>query len=193
MYRQISERFGSFEKCTFYNDRTGNLMSIVPGCGACLTHLFLRKQSMLDAYRQPEEMLLHLKSRSEFLIPFPNRLKDGQYTFQGKSYQLPINETTNKHAIHGFAKGENMPIQSCNLEADRVQVVCGYAYDGQHAFYPFPFDGKIQFELSDEGGLAVEIQLTNSGDQALPVGLGWHPYFTLGGLADDWHLQLPAS
>ena len=37
------------------------------------------------------------------LFPFPNRIRDGQFTFDGRDYQLPINGPNGKNAIHGFA------------------------------------------------------------------------------------------
>jgi aldose 1-epimerase len=37
------------------------------------------------------------------LFPFPNRLRDGRLTWQGKTFQLPLTDASGKHAIHGFA------------------------------------------------------------------------------------------
>src|SRR5688500_4758386 len=36
------------------------------------------------------------------LFPFPNRVKRGSYTFEGKTYQLDINETARGNHIHGL-------------------------------------------------------------------------------------------
>ena len=37
------------------------------------------------------------------LFPFPNRIRGGQFTWEGKTYQLPANDPAMKNAIHGFA------------------------------------------------------------------------------------------
>ena len=42
------------------------------------------------------------RSGHPILFPFPGRLREGRLTFEGKTYQLPLNEGTKKHAIHGF-------------------------------------------------------------------------------------------
>ncbi|MQK61205.1 aldose epimerase, partial [Escherichia coli] len=49
---------------------------------------------------KPEEMpLAHL---GKVLIPWPNRIANGCYRYQGQEYQLPINEHSSKAAIHGL-------------------------------------------------------------------------------------------
>ena len=42
------------------------------------------------------------RSGHPILFPFPGRLREGKLDFEGKTYQLPLNEGTKKHAIHGF-------------------------------------------------------------------------------------------
>jgi aldose 1-epimerase len=36
------------------------------------------------------------------LFPFPNRIRDGRYTWDGREYQLPLDDPAGKNAIHGF-------------------------------------------------------------------------------------------
>ena len=42
------------------------------------------------------------RSGQPILFPFPGRLRDGRLTLDGKTYQLPLNDSTKQHAIHGF-------------------------------------------------------------------------------------------
>src|SRR5688572_28470657 len=42
------------------------------------------------------------RSGHPILFPFPNRMRAGRFAFLGKTYQLPLNESTGTHAIHGF-------------------------------------------------------------------------------------------
>src|SRR5262249_47184410 len=37
------------------------------------------------------------------LFPFPNRIRDGRFQWEGKAFQLPLNDSTKQNAIHGFA------------------------------------------------------------------------------------------
>src|SRR4051812_11609658 len=43
------------------------------------------------------------RSGIPILFPFPNRIRAGQFSWEGKSYRLPLNDPTQKNAIHGFA------------------------------------------------------------------------------------------
>jgi aldose 1-epimerase len=42
--------------------------------------------------------------RGQVLIPWPNRLQDGSYEFNGRRYQLPLNEPEHHNAIHGLVR-----------------------------------------------------------------------------------------
>src|ERR1700694_1587057 len=38
------------------------------------------------------------------LIPFPGRVREGRYTFAGKTYQMERNDKEGPNAIHGFLR-----------------------------------------------------------------------------------------
>jgi aldose 1-epimerase len=122
------------------------------------------------------------------LIPWPNRLADGAYTFAGTSYQVPITEVDKHNAIHGLLRWQ--PWHCLDRAADRVRLGARL-----HPFpgYPFPLDVSIDYRL-DAGGLTVTTTATNLGDRACPFACGQHPYLSPGtGLVDDATLQLDAA
>ena len=43
------------------------------------------------------------RSGVPILFPFPNRIRDGRFAWDGKEYRLPTNDPAGKNAIHGFA------------------------------------------------------------------------------------------
>ena len=43
----------------------------------------------------------------QLLIPFPNRIENGEYTFEGKTYTLPIDEHERHNAIHATASARS--------------------------------------------------------------------------------------
>src|SRR6185436_18543598 len=110
MYRKRVEPFGPFKKITFFNDLNGNRFSCVPQYGACLVELVFGGISILDGYETPEGLIENHWSKSAFLFPFPNRLKDGKYSFEGKDYQFPINNASTGNAIHGYGKSRPMTV-----------------------------------------------------------------------------------
>ena len=42
-------------------------------------------------------------SAGQLLAPWPNRIRDGRYTFEGTAYQLPLTEPGKHNAIHGLS------------------------------------------------------------------------------------------
>jgi aldose 1-epimerase len=122
------------------------------------------------------------------LIPWPNRLADGRYRFDGVDHQVALTEPERGNAIHGFLRWRSWIAG----ERDPSRVVMRtrlYPLDG----YPFALDVRIAYELSD-AGLTVSTSATNIGERICPYGAGQHPYLSGGGgLIDDCVLQLPAD
>ena len=123
------------------------------------------------------------------LVPWPNRLADGRYRFDGTDYQVDLTEPTKHNAIHGFLCWR--PWEALEHDADRVVMGARlFPLEG----YPFRLEVQVAYELGD-GGLTVTTTATNSGEHTLPYGCGQHPYLAPGsdGTIDDCILQLDAG
>src|SRR5262249_2575533 len=102
--------------------------------------------------------------RGQVLIPWPNRLQDGAYEFDGLEQQLPLSEVAHGNAIHGLVRW--MPWREAEREPHRVVVE--YALHPQPG-YPFSLELAIEYELSGMG-LGVRTTATNVGSAACPYG-----------------------
>jgi aldose 1-epimerase len=122
------------------------------------------------------------------LIPWPNRLKDGRYSFDGADYRVALSEPAAGNAIHGFTRW--WPWQALARESDRVDMgVRLYAHPG----YPFTLELRIEYGL-DADGLSVTTTASNIGERACPYGTGQHPYLSAGGgPIDGCTLELPVA
>jgi aldose 1-epimerase len=122
------------------------------------------------------------------LIPWPNRLADGRYEFDGAQHQLPLTEPKLGNAIHGLLRWRSWT--ALEREAHRVAVGTRlYPRPG----YPFALEVRIDYVLGDNG-LTVRTSATNVGDSACPFGSGQHPYLSPGtGDVDDCVLQFAAG
>ncbi len=122
------------------------------------------------------------------LIPWPNRLADGAYSFDGIDYQVALTEPAKHNAIHGFLRWRNW--QAIEHEPDRVLMATRlHPLKG----YPFVVDVQIEYVVS-EAGLTVTTTAINQGEIACPYGSGQHPYLSPGtGLIDECALQLRAA
>ncbi len=119
------------------------------------------------------------------LIPWPNRLADGRYSFDGERFQVPLTEPAKSNAIHGFLLWR--PWRAAARDADRVVMTTRlHPMSG----YPFALDISISYELRGEG-LVVTTTAENVGARACPFGNGFHPYLSPGeGPIDECTLQL---
>ncbi|MGI8459128.1 MAG: aldose 1-epimerase family protein [Propionibacteriaceae bacterium] len=123
------------------------------------------------------------------LIPWPNRLADGAYTFDGTDQQVALTEPGKHTAIHGFLRWRNW--RAVEQEPNRVVMsIRLHPLMG----YPHVLDVQVDYTLSDTQGLTVTTTATNRGDRACPYGVGQHPYLSPGrGRLDDCTLQLQAA
>ena len=148
------------------------------------------------SYDDGERAVLHPYDRNAMcdgahgapLIPWPNRLADGKYTFDGAEQQVPLSEPEKNNAIHGFLRWRTW--QAIEHSAARVVMATRlYPLKG----YPFTLDVRIEYSL-DADGLRVRTTTHNLGDTALPYGNGQHPYLSPGeGLIDACTLEAPGA
>jgi len=111
-----------------------------------------------------------LKASSFVLIPYSNRIENGQFTFQGRAYQL-ANGT--RHASHGDVRGRPWQID----EQSATRIACSFSSTNfDDVNWPWPFTATLRYTL-EENALIAQLSVTNQGDRAMPAGLGWHPYY----------------
>jgi aldose 1-epimerase len=122
------------------------------------------------------------------LIPWPNRLADGRYRFDGVEYQVALTEPERRNAIHGFLRWRSW--SAGEQEPDAVVMHTRlHPLEG----YPFALDVAIAYRLGDSG-LTVRTSATNIGGRRCPYGAGQHPYLSAGGgVIDDCVLELDAQ
>jgi aldose 1-epimerase len=122
------------------------------------------------------------------LVPWPNRLADGHYAFDGEEHQLALTEPERHNAIHGLLLWRPWVA----VEQSDERLVMGARLHPLPG-YPFMLDVRIAYELSEDG-LHVTTTAENIGDRACPYGHGQHPYLSPGeGSIDACSLQLPAA
>jgi aldose 1-epimerase len=122
------------------------------------------------------------------LVPWPNRIRGGKYTFEGTTYQLPITEPAAGNALHGLGRWARWTKvrQAPDQVTLRLDIV-------PQTGYPFEVRVETTYALHAEHGLMVSIGARNLGGQRAPFGAGSHPYLsTHGHKLDDVTLQLPA-
>jgi aldose 1-epimerase len=128
-------------------------------------------RELVDGYRADE---MSSSGRGQVLIPWPNRLEDGNYEFDGQRHQLPLNEPEHRNAIHGLVRWAAWTAAAHEPHRAVMENVL-HPQPG----YPFSLGISIEYALSDSG-LKVRTTATNLGTDPCPFGSGAHPYLTLG-------------
>ena len=146
--------------------------------------------SVIDGYQSLDDAEAKNASKSHYLLPFPNRMKDGKYDFEGKSYQFPINDMHTNNNLHGFL--ETIPMEIIDKKnMDNKQTITLKGKFKGLSYFPFPFEFILKYFLSDSE-LTIESTIKNVGKTNMPIGYGWHPYFKLDTeKVDDLLLQFP--
>lgn len=162
----------------------GDQQAVVVEVGGGLRSYSAGGWELVDGYRADE---MCSSGRGQVLIPWPNRLQDGRYEFDGRRHQLPLNEPEHGNAIHGLVRWAAWTA----AEREPHRAVMKHVLYPQPG-YPFSLEISIEYALS-AGGLQVRTTATNLGTDPCPYGSGAHPYLTLGtATIDRLILRVPA-
>ena len=150
-------------------------LELHPQIGGAITRFQLtRPGETLDLLRPtPAQVIAErnvLETSCYPLIPFSNRVKDGRFTFAGREYQLEPNLPGHPHPLHGHGWRCEWDV----LEQSEDSVTLAYSRSG--ADFPSRQSGTQRFKLLP-GALQVDLDLRNTGAEAMPAGIGLHPFF----------------
>lgn len=156
---------------------------VVEGGGGLRTYR-LDGVDVLDGYGPTE---LCTGGRGQVLLPWPNRIRGGRYTWDGREHQLPVDETDLGNAIHGLTRWRSWQLR----ESGQARVELGVRLLPRPG-YPFSLDVTAAYAL-DRAGVTVTTTVDNVGAAAAPYGYGAHPYLTVGTpYVDAAVLRVPA-
>lgn len=170
---------------TQYEIRSGNARAVAVEVGGALREYTVDGQDVLDGYPADE---MCTGARGQLLVPWPNRIGDGSYTFDGEQLQLPLTEPDNHAAIHGLARWVSF---SCAEHREDAVTLVHRIHP--QAGWPFQLDVEVSYRIGPRG-LDVRTVATNPGSRACPYGTGAHPYLSpRTGNVDDATVTAPAS
>lgn len=202
-FRVATKSHGGKTVYALHDDNTGASASVLPSYGFNLFDLRLPLASQVrpilvaadDFADHPSHPA---RSGTPILFPFPNRIRNGRYTFQGSTYQLHANNGPN--AIHGFAMDADWDVVEHGATADSAFLTGRYQISkqspGSRDFWPADAVLQVRYSLSGRR-LSMDVTVSNPSADDLPWGFGIHPYFRLpfspGGDPEQTRVVLPAS
>jgi galactose mutarotase-like enzyme len=157
---------------------------IICEVGATMRSYTVGTRPVLDGFG-PNEW--SQSGRGQVLAPWPNRLADGRYEFNGTRAQAALNEPERRNAIHGLVRWLPWTLQTRhqNQLSLRLQL---HPSPG----YPFSLLLELEYHVGRDG-LSVTTTAQSMEEGPVPFGLGFHPYLSAGpGTVDGAILHLPA-
>ncbi len=166
------ETRGDVEVCTL-RDSSGAFAEIAPQFGNnCFS--FYSQLPVLEPVAFEEFCKRPTSYGIPILFPFPNRIKDGTFTFRGKQYQVDPPR-------HGFVRDKRWIVAGSGAsDQEGAWIHCtldAYDYPDQILKqFPFLFQFEVTYRLKN-GKLEMNTTVRNTGTDLLPFGFGIHPYF----------------
>jgi len=158
------------------------------GMEACITNYGGRIVSLLvpDRNKQMRDVVLGYGSIAEYLASggnfgaligrYGNRIKGGQFTLDGSTYQLAKNN--NGNSLHGGPKGFHIQVWDAEQSDARTLKLTYMSKDGEEGF-PGNLQVTVIYKLTDQN--AIDIQYEATTDKPTVVNLTNHSYFNLSG------------
>lgn len=149
----------------------GTAEAVVTEVGATLRSYTQNGVPVIDGFGESE---MCRDGRGQLLAPWPNRLADGRYSFGGRQAVAAWDEPARRNAIHGLVR--YVPWELRSRAQNTVTLACRLL---PQPGYPWSLAFEVEYHLG-RNGLAVRIEVTNLDDVAAPLGVGFHPYLTVG-------------
>ena len=166
----------------------GDYRAVVTAVGATLRTLRHRDEDLVDGFGADE---VPEAGHGQILAPWPNRLRDGAWSWAGERLLLPVDEPTKGNsASHGLVRRLTWTVIAHDCRRLRMHCVL----DPQPG-YPFPLEVIAEYRVDETDGLSSSITARNLGTRPAPVALGVHPYLRPpgGGLIDQAMVRVPAA
>ncbi|MBJ6362352.1 aldose 1-epimerase [Paenibacillus sp. GCM10012307] len=154
---------------------------IVPSWGSNLLELKWRA-SETALLRSPQTREQFLSASVLYGTPVlfpPNRIDNGEFSFNGRTYRFPLNESHRGNHIHGVLINEPWTLHLAEVQGEQVIVETTVDSTELPAVFealPHHFTAKLQF-VFEGASVTQRFILDNLDEEPLPWGIGYHTTF----------------
>lgn len=169
------------------------LACIAPDLGSNFFRLKAGPHELLHCER---EKLMQRGHTGVFVLwPFPNRVRDKQYSYRGQQYTFAGVPRTQGALIHGLVYDRSWAFEQPLADEESASVTTYVEMKPDSPYYAsFPFASRLALTYTlTAAGITVTYSVRNTGTQTLPYGFALHPYFNLLAGADRTRVTLPAG
>lgn len=166
--------------------QAGKYVATLTRKGAALVSL---KFEDLDLVVPQSDAVMPRGYHGQVMVPWPGRLADATYSFEGETYGLEVSEPATGSALHGLGAHRLWQLR------DQTDSDATYSLRlGGDEGYPFPLQITAAYSLDAQEGLRLSIEAVNTGERDAPYAVAAHPYISCN-LApiEDCELTVPAA
>ncbi len=169
------------------------LISKIADYGTIITELHVpdRQGRTADVVLGFDDLDQYLKGHPYFgctVGRVANRIARGQFTLEGRTYKLPVNNGPN--SLHGGLKGFDKVVWNVEPQPGASVKFSYTSADGEEG-YPGKLDVTVVVSLTDQDELRIDYRAVTN--KATPVNLTNHSYFNLAGAGDVLGHELMVS
>jgi len=157
--------------------------------------LFFPEMKLSDFQKKP------MQTGIPFMAPWANRLDETGFWANGRKYSFDmalgnVRKDNNSLPIHGLlpadAAWEVTRVQADGKSASVTSGFDFWRYPDLMAQWPIAHAYEMTYRLAD-GALEVRTTVSNLSREAMPLAIGFHPYYQIPGVPrDQWMLRMPA-
>lgn len=181
----------------------GLTATLVPGAGMVAVSLVFDGEEHFDQRNGIDEYVEHASTMGlPILYPWANRLARDSWKFDGQPVMIEtdayrVKRDENGYPIHGtLAASPLWEVEEAQTDEDLASASVRATLEfGEHpqllATFPFPHRLELEYRVTGDE-LKVTTTVTPTGDVAVPLAYGFHPYLTLpGSRRESWRVRLP--
>lgn len=152
---------------------------LAPHLGGRLTALWLatwpgRSAEILHPFPEAATDLLRWPKGGLYpLVPYWGRIRDSRLMEAGNMVPVAPHPDAAPHTLHGSAHRHPWVVR--HQGASAATLAYDHPGDGE---WPWPFRAVLGVSLPTPACCELRLTLANTGDLAMPAGIGLHPYFS---------------
>ena len=149
-----------------------DVTAIITASGAAIRRLEVDARPLLKSFEPAQRPP---GAANIVLAPWPNRVADATFTFNGITHQLEVTEPERGHALHGFTWGRIFNIVDHTNDSATLRTILG-----PEPGWPWQIELTVTYTLTDTGitGTMTAHNITPAGGEhgPAPCALGVHTY-----------------
>jgi aldose 1-epimerase len=171
------------------------LVCIAPEFGSNLYRFRVGEHELIDT----DQLLLKRRDFTGTLVlwPFPNRVRDKRYSYQGQQYSLEQVHRPGGYPtlIHGLVFDQPWHYMQPVIGPDAVSITTYIDFNAENPYYSaYPFESRLSLTFTLSGTeLTVTYQVYNKSAHTLPFGFALHPYFSTFADKHNVLISIPAQ